>query len=303
MSRLPLCIIAIGAVLLAGAAAQAAEAPVGGPAVTFAASDFTLAQTAAALTKSAGIPVVGDPESKVKVSASFTSTPLERVLDTLGKTAGFEWRKVFVRGSEGQGALAKEALDEARRQAAILKQIVPASAKEGGAPAAAGGAVLLYDPAAKTQVVVTVQQADSQKADDAAAALGLKPAYVLMAKESAPAASDAESGGASAQAYANLSAQQSHQFVQMSPQQRVEALQTSVESELTMSPQEVAAMTTARMQAYRALMESNSPVVERWRQQRREVWESLRSSGALPGRDGSRGRDRGGMMMGPGPGF
>lgn len=45
-------------------------------------------------------------------------------------------------------------------------------------------------------------------------------------------------------------------------------------------------------------MEGNSPVVERWRQQRREVRESLRSSGALFGRDGG----RGGMIMGPGPG-
>ncbi|NLE95730.1 MAG: hypothetical protein GX600_08635 [Dehalococcoidia bacterium] len=56
-------------------------------------------------------------------------------------------------------------------------------------------------------------------------------------------------------------------------------------------------MTTARMEAFRALMESNSPVVERWRQQRRDVWETLRSPGAFPD------RDRGDMMMGPGPGF
>lgn len=283
--------------------AAAAESPAGGPAVTFSASDLTLEEAAASLSRSAGIPVVADPASAARISASFTSTPVEQVLDALGKMANIEWQKVFVPTATGAQSLTKEALARARQQAGILKQLVSAPKAEDAAEAIPASTTVVYDPASKAQITVTVQPADSGKASIAAATLGLKPVYVLIPKDPATAPKDGSASAAGVQGYASLSKQQSQQFLQLSPQERVQAIQESMSNDLTMSPAELAQMTQARMEAYHTLMQSDSAVVQRWRQQRRDAWETLRQSGAIPdfgrGRGGDRG-DRGGMM---GPGF
>ena len=89
-----------------------------------------------------------------------------------------------------------------------------------------------------------------------------------------------------------LAQQQREQFLKMTPEERQQALEQSMQNELAMSPTERAEYAKARAEAFRALMQSDSPTAQQYRQSMRDTMRSLHDQGLMPGRPGGPGNRR-----------
>lgn len=275
MQRKMFMAVAVALALSASSVPSSAQAtaPAQGPEVSLDASDLTLSAVAASLTQKAGIPVLVDGTATTHFSGSMTQMPLEQVLSAVTKATGASWRKVFI----PETTSTKDELEKAKQQAALLDQIEAVKA------------MVVYDPESKSQLTLVKSETDSAQASASAKELGLKPVYLLIGPEAPPPAAVTKAAApvsANATGYADLSHQQDQAFLQMTPQERVQALERSMADDVAMNPTDRKALMDARMQAYRALRNSNSPTYQQWRETQREMWRGSRGGDA-------RGRNRG----------
>lgn len=275
--------IAILALSLAGSGVSAAPAP-GGPPVSMDAADQTVQQLAANLSKQASVPIVVEANVDTKFGGGFNQAPLEQVLNALAKTSQVKWFKVYL----PEDTTPEDMLREARQQVALLQSIREKRK------------TIIFDAATGLQTTVVCQEPPASGADEQAKQLGLKPAYYIASDKPAAVAelpAPDEKLPPEVQQYATLEMQRERAFLKLTPEQRLMAMQQSMQNELAMNPTDRVEMARARAESMRAMFTSNSPIAQQYREAQRQTWQTLRDSGAIPdfgrGRGGDRGGDRG----------
>lgn len=267
----------------------AASVAAGGPAVSLNADNLSMANLAQQLSSAAGVMVVADPAAQGQFSGGFNNTPLEQVLSAATKAAGLKWYKVYLPADISR----EDAVKQAREQVALLQAVQELKS------------AMVYDPATGTQAFFSRKEEKDEQADEAAAAQGLAPVYYIAGKPAAaastafaataatqPTAPAGNMAGAPiVQQYAQMELQRNQAFLQMTPEQRAAALEQTLINEMAMNPSDRQAMARARMEAFRALAQSNSPVWQQYREQRRELWRGMPRDGE---RDSGRRGDGGG---------
>jgi len=261
-----------GLALLPGAA-RAADQTAAGPVVSIAASDASLKDVAASLTKQAKVPVLAEPALKATFSGTFNQAPLEQVLDFVAKSSQVVWQKVYVPATTPQASLLTTATATASALAGVTKT------QTGG----------VYDSEHKTVITLSARPADSADTEAALKTLGLTQVYLITAKPPEP---EKAAKSAEGDTYTQLAQQQREQFLKMTPEERQQALEQSMQNELAMSPTERAEYAKARAEAFRALMQSDSPTAQQYRQSMRDTMRSLHDQGLMPGRPGGPGNRR-----------
>jgi hypothetical protein len=221
------------------------------------------------LSSASGEMVVADPAAQGQFSGGFNNAPLEQVLTAATKAAGLKWYKVYLPADISR----EDAAKQAREQVALLQAVEQLKR------------AMIYDPATGTQAVFSRREEKDEQADQAAAAQGLKPVYYIAGKTASSSSASASAASAAApidqtgapivQQYAQMELQRNRAFLQMTPEQRAAALEQTLLNELAMNPSDRQAMARARMEAFRALAQSNSPVWQQYREQRRELWRGM----------------------------
>ncbi|BCW99919.1 MAG: hypothetical protein KatS3mg024_2746 [Armatimonadota bacterium] len=278
----------IGFLMALALTIAAATVAMGGPVVSLNADNLSMANLAQQLSSAAGVTVVADPAAQGQFSGGFNNTPLDQVLSAATKAAGLKWYKVYLPADISR----EEAAKQAREQVALLQAVQELKS------------AMVYDPATGTQAFFSRKEEKDEQADEAAAAQGLAPVYYIAGKpaaaaSTASAASAAQpvvpagnlAGAPIVQQYAQMELQRNQAFLQMTPEQRAAALEQTLINEMAMNPSDRQAMARARMEAFRALAQSNSPVWQQYREQRRELWRGMPRDGE---RDGGRRGDGGG---------
>jgi hypothetical protein len=253
-------------------AVLAAAAAAAGPAVTLNADNLSMDSLARQLSSASGEMVVADPAAQGQFSGGFNNAPLEQVLTAATKAAGLKWYKVYLPADISR----EDAAKQAREQVALLQAVEQLKS------------AMIYDPATGTQAVFSRREEKDEQADQAAAAQGLKPVYYIAGKTASSSSASASAASAAApappidqtgapivQQYAQMELQRNRAFLQMTPEQRAAALEQTLLNELAMNPSDRQAMARARMEAFRALARSNSPVWQQYREQRRELWRGM----------------------------
>jgi hypothetical protein len=250
-------------------AVLAAAAAAAGPAVTLNADNLSMDSLARQLSSASGEMVVADPAAQGQFSGGFNNAPLEQVLTAATKAAGLKWYKVYLPADISR----EDAAKQAREQVALLQAVEQLKS------------AMIYDPATGTQAVFSRREEKDEQADQAAAAQGLKPVYYIAGKTASSSSASASAASAAApidqtgapivQQYAQMELQRNRAFLQMTPEQRAAALEQTLLNELAMNPSDRQAMARARMEAFRALAQSNSPVWQQYREQRRELWRGM----------------------------
>jgi len=250
-------------------AVLAAAAAAAGPAVTLNADNLSMDSLARQLSSASGEMVVADPAAQGQFSGGFNNAPLEQVLTAATKAAGLKWYKVYLPADISR----EDAAKQAREQVALLQAVEQLKR------------AMIYDPATGTQAVFSRREEKDEQADQAAAAQGLKPVYYIAGKTASSSSASASAASAAApidqtgapivQQYAQMELQRNRAFLQMTPEQRAAALEQTLLNELAMNPSDRQAMARARMEAFRALAQSNSPVWQQYREQRRELWRGM----------------------------
>ncbi len=273
---------------LALAVTFAAASVAAGPAVSLNADNLTMVALAQQLSSASGVMVVADPSAQGQFSGGFSNAPIEQVLSAATRAAGLKWYKVYLPADISR----EDAVKQAREQVALLQAVQELKS------------AMVYDPATGTRAVFARTEEKDEAADEDAAAKGLAPVYYIAGKPAAasssaasaasPAATAAASpanlaGAPIVQQYAQMELQRNQAFLQMTPEERKAALEQSIINELAMNPSDRQAMARARMEAFRALAESGSPVWQQYREQRRDLWRGMPRDG---GRDRGQGGDR-----------
>lgn len=259
-----LVILAIG---LTGLAAQGQTEGSGSgiPTVSITVNDASLAEFAKQLTEKSRILVVADAPESAVFSGSFNNIGLEQLLNVSARTLEGSWRKVYLPSDTPRDAMAGEALNKAR-----LMDWLAESRN-----------AVIYDPATKSEVTI-VRKESAEPAETPAGMVGV---YVLKAPgrqtvaEAEPELDDADAFDA----YVQLERRQNDQFIRLSQQDRVRALEHSLSLDLIQNPAASREFMAARAQAFRDLYRSNSPILQQWRDLRRDAF----------GDAGVRGRGRG----------
>lgn len=252
MEDIPLRRALLTLFLIACCTAASLAAGVPEPAVSIDASDIPLATVAKDLSASAHAPVVLGAGVTGNFSGTFNNTPLDTALDFVAKASSLCWQKVFVPAT----CTDRDALAQAQAQVAVLNQVK------------AAGPFVVYDPAAKQQITLAAQPSDASQADQDAAKLGLKAVYLLSLP---PQKTTASSAKTPSQEYSDLARQQKDALLQMSPADRVKAMQQAMMDQMGMDPNAQVDLAEARIEAKRALKQSNPAGFKQLRQMNHQV--------------------------------
>lgn len=254
---------------LSGPAAlgQNGAADSGVPTVSVTVNDAPLTEFAKQLTEKSRILVVADAPESAVFSGSFNNIGLEQLLNVSARTLEGSWRKVFLPSDTPRESMAAEAI----RKAALMDWL------------ADSGNAVIYDPATKSAVTIVRRES----AESSETPSGMVPVYVLKAPgKQAVVAEEPELDNAEAfDAYVQLERRQNDQFLRLSPQDRVRALEHSLSMDLIQNPAASREYMAARAQAFRDLYRSNSPVLQQWRDLRRDAF----GDAGMRGRGGGRG--------------
>jgi hypothetical protein len=130
------------------------------PKVSLNAQDMTLDQTAAELSKQAGIPVICDSAVRGTVSGSFSDIELDKLLDIITKPQNLKWQKVYLPDQKDKKLTFEQIKAQAEAVAAIADM-----------------PMAVYDPTTGKQTVFIKQAADAPAVSPEK--LGLKPVYLI----------------------------------------------------------------------------------------------------------------------------
>lgn len=258
-------IIITAALLISlGCAAVAAEAPK----VTLDAQSMPMEELAAELTSQTGLQVVCDTDVKANVSAKLGAIELEKVLDAVTKPAELKWEKYFLPSTDE-----KPTLDKIKAQARAVAAIT-------------AGTIIVCDPVTGKQKVFVEQKADAPTVDPDK--LGLKAVY-LITKPKAETVASAQDLKASSQAVERFNQIQNERMqlmAQMSPEQRVWAMQQEMTSMLSLDNNTRQQMMLDRM---RAMREMDDATRDQLRGSMHDTWRSMREQGLVQDGDFHRG--------------
>lgn len=271
-------VLAIAAVAIVSMACAAADSPT----VALEASGAPIAQAAADLSKQAWIRIMVDTDVRASVTGRFASIELDKLLDSITTVAELKWQKLYLPVEEGK----EPTLEQVKARAAAL----------GGM---SGGTAVVYDPATGKQRVFVEQ--DPSKPSVTPDKLGLTPVY-LISKPKVEAAPTTAVDKDLATRYQTLETERLQLLAQMSPQQRVAAMQSEMLAMMNLDPTVRQQMMIDQMQARRDM---DPQTREAYQNTMRETFRNMREQGVLPPGDWGRwGRDRGdGQQQGNGGDF
>lgn len=261
-------VFAIAAAALISTACVAAD----NPTVALEASGLPIAQAAADLSKQAGVKIMVDTDVQASVTGQFASIELEKLLDSITKVAELKWQKLYLPVEEGK----EPTLDQVKARAAALGAV-------------SGGTAVVYDPATGKQRVFVEQ--DPAQPSVAPEKLGLTPVYLISKPkvEAVPTTTAADKDLATR--YQTLESERLQLLAQMSPQQRVAAMQSEMLAMMNLDPTVRQQMMIDQMQARRDM---DPQTREAYQNMMRETFRNMREQGVFPPDDGRRwGRDRG----------
>ncbi len=248
----------------------------------------SVTEAASDLAAKTGTPVLVDPSVSGSVTGTFNNSSVDQVLDAVSSSVKARWVKAFIPESTPKA----DEIKAAKEQVAALEAVKETKP------------VMVYDPASKSQIILTKFAPDPARDLEDAKALGLRPVYLIYAPPPPPrpAATATAPSGQNATDYSNLGKQQQAEFLKMTPDQRVKALEQSLADEIATDPTTRSEYMRARMEAMNALRQSNSPVYQQWRDSQRQNWQNMggnrgnwgnRQRGVGPGGDPNNGNWRG----------
>lgn len=260
-------IIALVFLMSLGTAAVAAD----NPKVSMNAQSMPISELVSELSKQSGVQIVCDSEVKASVTARLDSIELEKVLDSITKPAELKWQKIYLPSSDE-----KPTLEQIKARAQAVAAIT-------------AGTMVVYDPATGKQKVFVEQKADTPTVDPAK--LGLTPVYLITKPktETAAATQDGQADSAAVQRFYDLQSERMQLMAQMSPDQRVWAMQQEMTSMLSLDNNTRQQMMMDRM---RAMHDMDPQTRDMLHQSMRDTWRSMRDQGMVPEGDWhGRGRD------------
>lgn len=267
--------IALALMMMAALAVSswAAEAPK----VTLEANSMPIDEAMADVAKQAGVQIVCDTGVKGTVIGSFQAMELEKLLDTVTKVNNLKWQKLYLPAQADK----KPTVDQ-------IKARVEAVA------AVTGGTIVVVDPATGKQKLFVEQ--DATKPSVEPDKLGLKPVYIVSKpKAEVKDPKQDELAKDAASKMRSLQDERMKLMAQMTPEQRMAAMQMEMLSMMNADPALRQQMMIAEMRA-RNEMDPNTR--EAYRDMMRDTFRTMREQGLIPegawgGRGGRRGPDDG----------
>lgn len=227
--------------------------------VTLKAENMTLADAVTDLSKQAGIQIMCDTGVKGTVNGSFSDMDLEALLDVITKSNNLKWQKLFFPAN----AEKKPTLSEIKAQAKAVA-------------AASDMPLVVYDPITKKQSVFVRQTVDAPVVSPEK--LGLKPLY-LISSTVVETAADTKTEGDAYSKFQQLQQERQKALMDMTPEQRVAALQQEMLAQMGMDPNVRAQMMKDQMMARRN-MDPN--MQQQYRQMMHDTFQMLRDQGVIP---------------------
>jgi hypothetical protein len=250
------------------------------PKVSLNAQDMTLDQTAAELSKQAGIPVICDSAVRGTVSGSFSDIELDKLLDIITKPQNLKWQKVYLPDQKDKKLTFEQIKAQAEAVAAIADM-----------------PMAVYDPTTGKQTVFIKQAADAPAVSPEK--LGLKPVYLITKPKAVEVAKKEENNSDDpVSAFQQLNNDRMKALMQMTPDQRVAALQQEMSSMMSMDD-------ASRMQymkdQFDARRNMDPALRDQMRETMRNTFKMMHDSGMIPEGWGHRGGDHGGNRGGDHP--
>ncbi|MCL5105061.1 MAG: hypothetical protein M1133_13230 [Armatimonadetes bacterium] len=242
------------------------------PKVTMDAKDTPFDQVLAELGKQAGVQIVCDSAVKGPITGHFESVDLEKLLDTLTKSRGLTWQKLYLPGDSDQ----KPTLEQLRARTEAIAAI-------------SGGPIVICDPVTGKQKVYVEQTQAAQSVEPDK--LGLKPVYLVAKPKSDKLEKDKNDEDLGKQ-FQTLQQDRLKLLAKMTPEQRVAAMQQEMTSMMTLTPE---MRQQVFLDQFKARQSMDPQMRDQYRQMMRDSYSALREQGLIPeGRGfGGRGRNRG----------
>lgn len=232
------------------------------PKVTLDAKDLPIEQAMANLAKQAGVQIVCESGVKGTLTGRFEDLELEKLLGVITKSNGLTWQKVYLPPpSEEQ----KPTLDQMKARADAVTAVT-------------GGPIVVVDPATGKQKVYVEQEASAPSVD--LEKLGLKPVYLVSKPKAAAATpSTAKADKDASNRFQALQNERVQLLAQMSPEQRVAAMQAEMLAVFNMDPGVRAQFMADEM---KARFNMDPQMRDQYRQLMRDTFQIMRDQGQLP---------------------
>ena len=250
------------------------------PKAALEAQDMPIEQAMADIGKQCGVQIVLDTGVKGAVTGHFASIELESLLDAITKSNNLKWQKFYLPAKE--------------EQKPTLEQI---KARANAVAALAGGAIVVCDPATGKQKVFVEQNTATPSVEPDK--IGMKPLY-LISKPKVETKDSAETQKANQDAatrFKSLQDERMKLLSQMTPEQRIAAMQQETLAMMYLDPAARQQMMLDQMKARQSM---DPQTREQYQQMMHDTFRAMREQGLIPeGQRGGRGRGGGGGPGGP----
>jgi len=251
------------------AAITASAAAAENPKVALDAKEMPIEQAMAELGKQAGVQIICDPGLKETVTGTFQSIELEKLLDTITKINNLKWQKLYLPAQPDQ----KPTLEQIKARAEMIAALT-------------GGSIIVVDPATgKQKVFVEQEPAAVSVSPDT---LGRKPVY-LISKPKPPAKEPPQTKQDPLARMQSLEAERMKLLAQMTPEQRVAAMQQEMLAMMQLDP---ATRQQMMIDQFKARNNMDPQLRDQYRDMMRETFRAMREQRLMPEWDRRRGRDR-----------
>jgi hypothetical protein len=228
------------------------------------------------ISKQVGLQIICDTGVSGTVNGSFSSMELEKFLDTVTKGGDLKWQKIYLPPNPDK----KPTLDQIKTQMRTLKAVGEQS-------------IVVYDPITKQQTVYVKQSVEAAKLPTDS--LGLTPVYLITsikaeaeaAKVQAAVAAGATLDPKVVAQLQSLDSQRKSVLLQLPADQRVQALQQQMISDMNSDPATQAAIMKAQWDARQQMPQE---LQTQYRQYMRTVMQSVNPGGGWRGGGGGGGR-------------
>lgn len=251
-----------------GCAVFAADAPK----VNLDANNTPIDQAVADLAKQANVQIVCEPGIKGTVTGSFTSIELEKLLNAITKSNSLTWQKVYLPApKDGE----KPSIEQIRARAEAVAAVT-------------SGTVVVVDPVTGKQKVFVEQDPAAPSVEPEK--LGLKPVYLVTKPKAQDTSAQSKQGNQDvSKQYKAIESQRIQLLSQMTPEQRVAAMQQEAVALMSMTPE---VRQQIMMDQMRARFNMDPQTRDQYRQAMHDTFDAMRRSGQFP-EGGWRGGDRG----------
>jgi len=242
------------------------------PKVALDANEMPIDQAMADLAKQAGVQIVCDTGVKGSVTGRFQDIELEKLLSAITKSNGLAWQKLYIPPAKEDEKLSTEQI-RARAEAIA---------------ALAAGTMVVVDAATGKEKVFVEQDAATPSVEPEK--LGLTCIYLVSKPKAEPKPTlDKPVSGDTAKQFQSLQAQRVQLLAQMTPEERVAAMQSEMMLMMNMDPTVRGQMMADQMRARREMPQE---MRDQYHQMMHDTFRSMRESGQIQGDWRGRG-DRG----------